>query len=237
MSSRPDLRLDWCNREAAEYAVMRWHYSRRMPAGKLVTVGAWEGGQYIGCVVFGRGGNNRIGEPFGLDQTEVCELVRIALSKHSAPVSRIASIAIKMLCKQSPGLRLLVSYADPDEGHHGGIYQAMGWLYAGSSVPQRELRVEGKWMHKRTASSLYGTASPERIRRMTGLDVEYGPVQWKHTYYLPLDDDMRRRIAPLARPYPKRPTRGTGETDSAPGSNRETGGASPTVPLLTEDDR
>ena len=35
----------------------------------------------------------------------------------------------------------------------------------------------------------------------------------------------------------ERVSRGTGETDSAPGSNRETGGASPTVPLLTEDDR
>jgi len=42
---------------------------------------------------------------------------------------------------------------------------------------------------------------------------------------------MRAQIAPLAKPYPKREQRGTGEIDSAPGSNRETGGASPTVPL------
>lgn len=34
----------------------------------------------------------------------------------------------------------------------------------------------------------------------------------------------------------ERVSRGTGETDSAPGSNREIGGASPTVPLLPEGD-
>ena len=228
------LRLDWCSHEAAEYACRHWHYSKRMPAGKLVKIGVWEDGQYVGCVLFGRGGNNRIGQPFGLNQTEVVELVRIALRQHEAPVSRIGAIAVRMLKKQSPGLRLLVSYADPDEGHHGGIYQAMGWLYAGSSVPQRELRVEGKWMHKRTASSLYGTASPGLIKQMTGLDVEYGPVQWKHTYCLPLDDAMRKQIASLAKPYPKR-TRGVGETDSAPQPNEETGGASPTTPLNSTD--
>ena len=233
--SKPALKLDWCSYEAAKYAVEHWHYSRRMPAGKLVTIGVWEGGHFIGAVAFGRGGNNRIGAPFGLTQTEVAELVRIALTRHSAPVSRIASIAVKMLCRQSPGLRLLVSYADPEEGHHGGIYQAMGWIYAGSSVPQRAVRVEGKWMHKRTASSLWGTASPARIRQMTGREVDYGPVQWKHTYYYPLDADMRARIAPLAKPYPKRSSCETGEIDSAAQTNAQTGGASPTVSLPSLD--
>lgn len=81
-------------------------------------------------------------------------------------------------------------------------------------------------MHKRTASSLYGTASPERIKQMTGRRVEYGPIQWKHTYYLPLDDAMRKQITPLAKPYPKRVTRDRGEIDNAPHSNAETEDAS-----------
>ena len=50
----------------------------------------------------------------------------------------------------------------------------------------------------------------------------------KYRYLYPLDAAMRTQIAPLAKPYPKR---GTGETDNAPGTNPETGGASPTVPL------
>ena len=30
-----------------------------------------------------------------------------------------------------PGLRLIVSYADKDQNHHGGIYRATNWIYEG----------------------------------------------------------------------------------------------------------
>ena len=55
MSSKSDLRLDWCSHEAAKYAVEHWHYSQRMPAGKNTYIGAWEGGKFIGALVFGLG--------------------------------------------------------------------------------------------------------------------------------------------------------------------------------------
>jgi hypothetical protein len=135
MSSKPVLKLDWCSHAAAKYAVEHWHYSQKMPAGKLAMVGVWESDAFIGTVLFGRGGNNHIGTAYDLQQTQVCELVRVALRKHAAPVSRIVSIAVKMLRQLSPGLRLIVSYADPVQDHHGGIYQAMNWLYVGSSQP------------------------------------------------------------------------------------------------------
>lgn len=228
MHSRPELKLDWCSHKAAKYACQKWHYSRKMPAGKLTMIGVWEASEYIGCVLFGRGANNHIGSAYQLAQTQVCELVRVALRSHVNAVSRIVAIAIRMLRKHSPGLRLIVSYADPVQDHHGGIYQAMNWLYAGSSRPQRELRVAGAFMHKRVASSRWGTASPERIRAMTGLDVEYGPVEWKHTYLYPLDAAMREQIAPLAQPYPKRAR----SVDSdAPATHAGEGGAVPTLAL------
>jgi hypothetical protein len=46
-------------------------------------------------------------------------LCRIALSKHATPVSRIISIAMKMLKREMPGIRLLVTYADLNQGHEG----------------------------------------------------------------------------------------------------------------------
>lgn len=207
-----DLNVAFCSREAAAYACKRWHYSHCTPAGKLITLGVWEHGQFAGSVVFGRGANNHIGSRYRLEQTEVCELVRIALTKHETPVSRIVAIALKFLRANSPGLRLIVSYADPEQGHHGGIYQAANWLYVGPSQAQRELVVNGEDMHKRSAGSRWGTASPARLRAMTKMHVDYGPVRWKHTYLLPLDGVMRAQIAPLAKPYPKRPER-TGATN------------------------
>lgn len=221
--NKADLKLDWCSYEAAKYAVEHWHYSRTMPAGKRIMLGVWERGQYIGAVIFSWGANNHIGNPYGLKMTQVCELVRVALTVHLTPVSRIVSVATKMLAKQSPGLRLIVSYADPEQNHVGGIYQAGGWVYTGSSQAQRfALRLDGSILHKRTAHSLFGTVK--------GLDKSN--ILWKHKYIYPLDPAMRQQIAPLAKPYPKR---GTGETVIAPQSNAESGGSTPTVPLLEND--
>ena len=232
MSSKPTLKLDWCSHEAAKYAVEKWHYSHQLPFGQLVRVGAWEQGKFIGAVIYSYGANNKIGAPYGLAQTEVCELTRVALTKHATPVSRIVSLSMKMLARLAEKIRLVVSYADPNEGHHGGIYQAMNWTYTGTSHPQRELRVAGEFMHKRVASLRWGTASPERLKKLTGLDIEYGPIEWKHKYLMPLDDDMRKRIAPLAKPYPKR-TRAGSDTLDTPAIHAGEGGSLPTPALHT----
>jgi len=192
---KPELRLDWCSHEAAKYAVTHWHYSRTMPAGKLAKVGVWEGGAYIGCVLFGRGANNHIGQPYALDQTQVCELVRVALTGHRVPVTRIVARATKMLRTVAPGLRLIVSYADPEQGHVGSIYQAGNWVYVGHSHAQREtLSASGEIVHKRSAFSKYGTVSGQA----------YSKELWKHKYLYPLDKAMAAQIEPLRKPYPKR---------------------------------
>lgn len=204
MDTSFELRLDWATHAAADHACRNWHYSGCMPAGKTVKIGAWEGGRFVGAVIFGRGANNHLLQPYGLEQVEGCELTRVALRAHRTPVSRIVAIAVRLLHRQSPGLRLIVSFADPEQGHHGGIYQAGGWIYAGTSKPQSELVIDGRDVHKRTANALWGTASPERLREILGRPVDYSPVKYKHTYLLPLDPEMRTRVAPLAQTYPKR---------------------------------
>ena len=218
MSDKPTLKIDWATHEAAKYAVETWHYSQVMPAGKLLKVGAWENGSFIGVVVFGRGANNNMGKPYGLDQTEICELVRIALRKHITEVSKIAAVAIRFLKANSPGLKLIVSYADPLQGHHGGIYQAGNWIYSGRSQAQQEVIHNGRVMHKRTANALFGT-----IKGM-----QKSEIMWKHKYLMPLDKDMKKRILPLSKPYPKR---ASSETIDTPGVHPGEGGEAPTDAL------
>jgi len=227
-SDKPALRVDWCTHEAARYAVEHWHYSRRMPMPPLVKVGAWEGGKYVGCVLFARGANMNIGAPYGLTTTEVAELVRVALTKHEHEVSRVVALAVRFLRKQSTGLRLLVSYADPAEGHHGGIYQAMGWTYAGRTAASTQYLHDGRWKHSREVSSgafvKGGKASASAVAGWQSLPKRETPG--KHRYLLALDDDMKRRILPLSKPYPKR-----AETSSPDGAPVGEGGATPTSAL------
>lgn len=200
------LRLDWCSHDAARYACKTWHYSRSVPAGKLVKIGAWEDGKYIGVVLFARGASDAIGKPYGLQQTEVCELVRVALTEHNAPVSRILAIALRMLRQNQPGLRLVVSYADPAENHHGGIYQATNWLYVGDTKPDFAIiDKHGKRWHSRMVSaSGYKTSFGVRRRAIKPTDGKRVTLPGKHKYLYPLDNEMRERIKPLVKPYPKR---------------------------------
>jgi hypothetical protein len=190
-----------------------------MPFGRTVKVGAWENGRFVGCVVFARGANRNAASPYGVVATEVAELVRVALDKHATPVSRVVALAIRFLRKHSPGLRLLISYADPAQGHHGGIYQAGNWIYVGTSRPQAAVLVNGRITHKRVAWDDLGSAA----------GLERAHTIPKHKYLMPLDDAMRAQIAPLAKPYPKRTSRA--ETSTPRGTPAGVGGATPTSAL------
>lgn len=207
------LRLDWCSHKAAKYACEQWHYSGGTPNQKLVKIGVWEDDTFIGVVLYGSGANNNLGKPYGLSQFQCCELVRIALAKHNAPVSKIASISLRLLRNQSPNLRLVVSYADPEQGHNGGIYQAMNWLYAGMTEPADEYLVNGTRMHGRALRSTrsthrYGAIPAKNVLEWTRrvLDPDAKPIAGsrKHRYLYPLDSAMRDAVQHLAKPYPKR---------------------------------
>lgn len=221
MSSKSDLRIDWATHAAAKYSCENWHYSKSLPVGKLVKIGVWEKGEFVGVVLFAWGMNKSLGSPYGLKITECCELVRVAIRMHDCTISRIVALSLRFLRKQSPGLRLVVSFADPAAGHHGGIYQAGGWIYAGKSATNFEWRLNGKRLNKRAYTGRnFGTPKmqvPSGAVRVT--------LPGKHRYLMPLDDEMRAKIAPLAKPYPKRDKPGDG------GVHPHSGGAAPTVTL------
>jgi hypothetical protein len=149
---KADLRVDWATHEAAKYACENWHYSKSVPVPPLVKVGAWEDGAFIGVVIFSRGASSNLLKPYGLKQNEGCELTRIALKAHRSPVSRIVRLATLFLKKSAPELRLVVSFADPHQGHHGGVYQAGNWDYVGDTSPSQEYWHNGKRWHSRQVS-------------------------------------------------------------------------------------
>ena len=204
--SKADLRIGWATHTAAKYACENWHYSRCMPVPPIVKIGAWENSTYVGAVLFSRGANNNMLKPFGLSSVEGCELTRVALTSHHSPVTRIVKIAIKFLFFNSPGLRLIVSFADPQQGHHGGIYQAGNWIYSGQMTGSTDwLAPDGKIWHGRMVKAKGWTVCHGKKRKTWRPD-QCKPVkrEGKHRYLMPLDAEMRAKIAPLAKPYPKR---------------------------------
>ncbi|HEX4952682.1 MAG TPA: protein Mom [Thermoanaerobaculia bacterium] len=225
------LRLDFCSHEAARHAVMRWHYSRQMPKSKLVRIGVWEGERFCGVVIYGLGANRHLASPFGLAMTEVAELVRVALAPgRRHPTSKCVAISLKLLHRQSPGLKLVVSYADRGQGHVGTIYQAGGWLYLGASQ-QSYLRVKGTIEHPRTLYDRYGPQgqSIPWLRQHVDPRAERVPMAPKLKYVMPFDPTMRRKLEAVALPYPKNAAEVT--PSDTPGFQPGEGGATPTRPL------
>jgi hypothetical protein len=237
MSTKPILKLDWCSHAAAKYAVEHWHYSKCLPHQKLVKLGVWENALFVGALIFGDGANQNIMTPYGLTYNEGCELVRIALTRHTTPVSRIIRVALHLLYNFLPRLRLVVSFADPAHGHVGAIYQASNWLYTGKTSASDEYIVHGKRFQGR---ALRSTRSTHGLRAIPAKNV----VEWaqkvldpqacvvkgtsKHRYLYPLDAAMRAQILPLAKPYPKR---AVSTAASAPVLQAGEGGSSPTTAL------
>lgn len=230
--TKVDLKLDWCSHEAAKYAVEKWHYSHRMPKSKIVTIGAWEDKQFKGVVIFGYGATPEIGKPYKLKQIEIVELVRVALTKHQTPTSKIVAIALKLLKRANPGLRCVVSFADSEQGHHGGIYQATNWFYTGSEQ-YHAYKVKGEIVHPRTLYDRYGVGgqSIPWLKEHIDPNAERLTTAQKHKYVMPLDDAMRKQIEPLAKPYPKR-QHADEATESAAGVQPDNGGATPTRSLV-----
>jgi len=191
------LRLDWCSHEAARYAVMKWHYSKVLPTGKLVKVGVWENMKFIGVIIFSRGASPHLCTKWSILNIEICELTRIALDKHEAPVSRLISIALRFLKKHCPGIRLVVSFADPNQKHVGAIYQASNWIYTGISEPVDEWYINGRWRHTRGA---WAYLKNENIRN----NVPRRKALGKYRYVWVFDRKLENKIKGREEKYPKR---------------------------------
>ena len=205
-----NLKIDFCSYEAAKYAVMHWHYSRTMPAGKLFKLGVWENDKFIGSVIFGRGSNNNMSKMFNLKQTECVELVRVALTKHKTPVSRIISICLKILRDNNKGLKCVVSYADlTNQGHVGIIYQASNWYYLGErKTDSGHIILNGKIVHKRTISSKYGSHKNVPFKMINAKG------QCKHLYAYALNQSMKEKLNLIKKEYPKRATKASAVSNS-----------------------
>jgi len=194
--SKSSLKIDWATHDAAKYAVEHWHYSRTMPKSKLAKFGVWENEKFIGAVIYGVGATYSLVKRYGLEPYQGCELVRVALTTHKTEVSRIISITLKLLKNKYPGIKLVVSFADPEKGHIGCIYKAGGWIYSGMSQASNEYIYKGKrWQGRSFRNSFKGLENSQNVQIVKGSS--------KYRYLMPMDNETKKQIQLLAKDYPR----------------------------------
>jgi hypothetical protein len=222
MPTKTELKIDWASYASASFACKKWHYSSCTPKSKQIWLGVWEEGKFIGVISFGRSSTRYLGDAYGLKTTECAELTRVALDRHRTPVSRMLAICFRMVKKQSPGIRLIVSLADPGQDHIGGIYQAGGWVYVGRSSAMTQYLYRQKWRNDTPLMRALKTnpSLKNSLPRRT--------IEGKHKYLMPLDPEIRSKIDFLKKPYPKR---ASGVVATRPLIQAGEGGAEPTDAL------
>lgn len=201
-------------REATKREAQDWfgrlHYTRSAAGHRFFMF------DELAMLAIGRGGNRfGVGDKFGLlDFVGGFEITRVACAE-DAP-RNTASRAIAALSKAlgAEGVEWLFSYADSAQGHHGGIYQAVGAVYVGTDAKQWvNFALDGERVAKRKISGMFGhTRWPEvrELAEVQGRVLER--VVWapKHTYILVTAADRGRRflihraLSNCSLPYPKR---------------------------------
>jgi hypothetical protein len=198
------LYLDWVDAKTARRALERWYYHQSWPQGKSLNVGVWEHGRFCGVIMFGMGASDRPHGPFrslGIERLEVCELTRMALNPtHEAPLTKMMSYALRMLARQCPGIRIVVTFADPTAGHKGTVYIAGGWLPMGRTAADSAYRdARGHVHHSRGVDRASGRAkSQQGLGAVLPGPLVRIPLAPKLKFAYPLDRSLRGPLAVLS---------------------------------------
>lgn len=198
------MRLEKASSKAIKYACINFHYARSVPNVGLAYSVFNLKNEWCGVICYGLGASHNIGMPYGLNQGQIVELVRMALNGKQESTTKAMALSIKLLKKDAPNIKMIVSYADSEKGHYGTIYQATNWVYVGYSN-DTNLVINGKRMHRRSVGSSYGTSSAEKLRtKGFKVDVIKTKPKWKYLY--PIHKEMVELCKNISKPYPKKLT-------------------------------
>lgn len=199
------------------------HYSHYMPQSYLC-LGFYYEEWLATVIVYGPPvGRNVAGSVFeGGTERNVWELVRLFsydwAGKNSE--SRAIGLSIKYIKKHHPEVVALVSYADPYEGHQGGIYKATNWRFEGRfdySYPI--ILVDGKQRHPRGLYSEFGSCGIDFLREKLGDRLklsERKTAKLRFTYALHKDVKFNKPALPYLKKLSKQV--GTKYEDSSYGA-------------------
>lgn len=214
------MRLEIASKKAVNYALMNFHYAKKI--APRATDSAFsvfnEKNEWCGVICFGLGASPNIHSPFGLNAGEVIELIRVALNGKQSSTSKVVSIGLKLLKKNNPLVKLVVSYADKGQEHVGIIYQATNWYFIQDiKSSDTQYFVNNEWRHSKAIKPQIKKIAPKR------------KASGKYKYIYPLDKTLLPLCKSLSKPYPKQAVEVHKLNNSQ--TSEKVGGANPTQPL------
>ena len=188
--------------------ILKKHYAKRMPPIEYA-IGLFNELNIIqGIITFGTPVSSTLRSLWN-NKYKLLELNRLCVNEglEKNVLSFFVSKSIQML----PKPRVLVSYADTSQNHHGYIYQATNWIYTGLSIKFKDVAVKGlEHQHHTTIEDL----ARGQVDRMGYLKKIFGdrlymlerPQKHRYFYFIGNKRDIKkiRSMLPYATlPYPK----------------------------------
>ena len=191
----------------AKEIIIKNHYSKTFPSAEIC-LGFYIDGKLNTIIVYGKSATSKMTDSLPGKYLELVRLFSFDWAGKNME-SYCISQSIKYIKEHHPDIKVLVSFADPEQDHNGIVYQATTWLYCGTSQPDEWYIVDGKKIHPRSMVAKFGTRSESKLRNL-GIDFERNFLHGNHRYIYILGSTkseknfLKRNLQYNVLPYPKK---------------------------------
>lgn len=185
-----------CNLEEAREICREKHYLHRVPS-IVAHYGLFnKKDELMGIITFGVPPSPFLmkicGEEYKKDVLELNRLWCYDESPYNSE-SFLISQGIKLLKRDKPEIKILVSFADTRQNHLGYIYQATNWHFTGWSIPGGgSIIIEGKEYHPKNLNNKYNTSDLNKLKEILHTEnIFYRPRSKKCRYVKFISNDKK----------------------------------------------
>lgn len=219
--------IERSTKEVVYNIIKKKHYAKTWTASSDIYAVYYKSGEHkffggddlklIGCVIYGNPVGFRVVKSIceELIDIDVLELKRLWIEDDYGKniESYCISQSFKWLKKWDKDVKVLISYADPDRLHLGGIYKATNWLYQGAGLnlmPNHSISLTKEpyeWIHSRTVSATFGSHNIEKLKAAVGHTFwrRKEPEKHRYIYFIGNKKENKKYMRNLKyelKPYP-----------------------------------
>lgn len=180
------------NKNDANDMIIKYHYTHTKTLNKY-SFGVFYDSKLIGTIIFATPVGRRVVKSISplLENGEVLEITRVFIfDGYGCNIESFSiSQCIKWIKKNDTNIKVIITYADPEQGHTGIIYQSLNFLYQGNKM----MLVKGwwfnfdgdsKWYHPRTVVGMYGSLKKKVLLSHHPNGYNIKELKNKHRYIL-----------------------------------------------------
>jgi hypothetical protein len=196
--NKNDYEVKECSLEEVREICKNKHYLHRVPS-IVAYYGLFKQELLLGVVTFGIPPSPYLMKICGEEyKSSVLELNRLWCYDEAPKNSEsfLISQGIKLLKRDKPNIKILVSFADTRENHLGYIYQATNWYFTGYSIPGGgSIVIDGKEYHPKNLNNKYNTSDLNKLKEILGTqNIFYRPRSKKCRYIKFISNKRENKI-------------------------------------------